>query len=89
MFGQHRLAEAGMAGVWREEECSRLTRRRDTGKWFTIAVRLAADSCSALIVQFFTGWWIIIDVAAHYPTQEEFNHAYHVCGVMATISLFM
>ncbi|CAG0882277.1 unnamed protein product [Cyprideis torosa] len=38
---------------------------------------------------FFTGWWIIIDVAAYYPNQEEFNHSFHVCGVMGTLSLFM
>ncbi|RWS27080.1 transmembrane protein 50A-like protein [Leptotrombidium deliense] len=36
---------------------------------------------------FFTGWWVIIDVAAHYPSSDEFDHAYHVCGVFATISL--
>ncbi|GAB6024248.1 Transmembrane protein 50A [Chamberlinius hualienensis] len=35
------------------------------------------------------GWWIIIDVAAVYPSEEEFNHAYHVCGVIGTLALFM
>jgi len=38
---------------------------------------------------FFTGWWIIIDVAAHYPSSDLFDHAFHVCGVMGTLSLFM
>ncbi|KAI1303146.1 Transmembrane protein 50A [Halotydeus destructor] len=38
---------------------------------------------------FFTGWWIIVDVAAHYPENDVFNHAYHVCGVFGTVSLFM
>ncbi|CAB3375276.1 Hypothetical predicted protein, partial [Cloeon dipterum] len=38
---------------------------------------------------FFSGWWIIIDIAAAYPDSETFNHAYHVCGVVGTISLFM
>ncbi|XP_064463771.1 transmembrane protein 50A-like isoform X1 [Ornithodoros turicata] len=37
----------------------------------------------------FTGWWIIIDVAAHYPSNNDFNHAFHVCGVMSTLSLLM
>ncbi|XP_077561791.1 transmembrane protein 50A [Haemaphysalis longicornis] len=38
---------------------------------------------------FFVGWWVIIDVAAHYPANDQFNHAFHVCGVMSTLSLFM
>jgi len=38
---------------------------------------------------FFTGWWVIIDVAARYPSSSDFNHAYHVCGVLGTVSLFM
>lgn len=31
----------------------------------------------------------MIDVAAIYPKSADFNHAYHVCGVLATISLFL
>lgn len=38
---------------------------------------------------FFAGWWFIIDVAAAYPDNAQFNKAYHVCGVFGTISLFM
>uniref|UniRef100_A0A4D5RB17 Transmembrane protein 50A n=1 Tax=Scolopendra viridis TaxID=118503 RepID=A0A4D5RB17_SCOVI len=38
---------------------------------------------------FFIGWWIIIDVAARYPSMDDFHHAYHVCGVMGTLALFM
>ncbi|XP_049271766.1 transmembrane protein 50B isoform X2 [Rhipicephalus sanguineus] len=38
---------------------------------------------------FFIGWWIIIDVAAHYPSNADFSRAFHVCGVMSTLSLFM
>ncbi|KAF0294175.1 Transmembrane protein 50B [Amphibalanus amphitrite] len=40
-------------------------------------------------VLFFTGWWIMIDCAAIYPSMEEMHHAYHVCGVIGTISFFM
>ncbi|XP_045066117.1 transmembrane protein 50B isoform X1 [Coregonus clupeaformis] len=40
-------------------------------------------------VLFFTGWWIMIDAAVSYPTQEEMNHAFHTCGVFATIAFFM
>uniref|UniRef100_A0A8C9WLQ8 Transmembrane protein 50A n=1 Tax=Scleropages formosus TaxID=113540 RepID=A0A8C9WLQ8_SCLFO len=40
-------------------------------------------------VLFFTGWWIIIDAAVKYPQQESFNHAYHACGVIATVAFLM
>lgn len=38
---------------------------------------------------FAAGWWMIFDVAARYPLMEEFHHAYHVCGVIGTISMIM
>jgi len=38
---------------------------------------------------FSIAWWIIIDVASCYPDQDAFTHAYHVCGVMGTISMIM
>ena len=40
-------------------------------------------------VLFFTGWWIIIDAAVQYPNQAQFLHAYHACGVIATVAFFM
>ncbi|XP_078030394.1 transmembrane protein 50B-like isoform X2 [Epinephelus lanceolatus] len=40
-------------------------------------------------VLFFTGWWIIIDAAVTYPSQEQMNHAFHMCGVFSTIAFFM
>ncbi|KAI2658089.1 Transmembrane protein 50A [Labeo rohita] len=40
-------------------------------------------------VLFFTGWWIIIDAAIMYPKEEQFHHAYHTCGVIATIAFLM
>ncbi|XP_043466396.1 transmembrane protein 50A [Leptopilina heterotoma] len=36
---------------------------------------------------FFTGWWLIIDANAKFPS--EMNGAYHLCGIFGTISLFM
>jgi len=42
-----------------------------------------------ILLQFFAGWWFIIDVQAAYPETEQFNKAYHVCGVFGTLSLFM
>ena len=44
---------------------------------------------SCVVFQFFTGWWIMIDCAAIYPSMSEMHHAYHVCGVIGTISFFM
>lgn len=38
---------------------------------------------------FAIGWWIIIDAAIAYPSQKDFHHACHVCGVMSTVALFM
>jgi len=40
-------------------------------------------------VQFAVGWWIIIDAAIAYPLQKDFHHACHICGVLATVALFM
>ncbi|XP_041857194.1 transmembrane protein 50B [Melanotaenia boesemani] len=40
-------------------------------------------------VLFFTGWWIMIDAAVTYPSQEQMNHAFHTCGVFSTIAFFM
>ncbi|XP_029982032.1 transmembrane protein 50A isoform X1 [Sphaeramia orbicularis] len=40
-------------------------------------------------VLFFTGWWIIIDAAVIYPEEENFHHAYHTCGVIATVAFLM
>lgn len=40
-------------------------------------------------LQFFTGWWIIIDAAVKYPDQGTFHHAYHTCGVIATLAFLM
>ena len=32
---------------------------------------------------------MIFDVAARYPEMEAFHHAYHVCGVVGTLSMIM
>lgn len=40
-------------------------------------------------VLFFTGWWIIIDAAVKYPDEADFHHAYHTCGVIATVAFLM
>ena len=42
-----------------------------------------------VLIQFFTGWWIIIDAAVKYPDAKQFNHSYHACGVIATVAFLM
>uniref|UniRef100_A0A3Q1HPZ2 Transmembrane protein 50B n=1 Tax=Anabas testudineus TaxID=64144 RepID=A0A3Q1HPZ2_ANATE len=71
-----------MAGIldnfrWPECECIDWGERRNT---------LASIVAGIL---FFTGWWIMIDAAVAYPTQEQMNHAFHTCGVFSTIAFFM
>lgn len=40
-----------------------------------------------VLLQFFTGWWLIIDVQV--TCSDSFKGAYHLCGVFGTLSLFM
>ncbi|XP_022076913.1 transmembrane protein 50B [Acanthochromis polyacanthus] len=61
---------------WPECECIDWGERRNT-----VASVVAG-------VLFFTGWWIMIDAAVTYPSQQM-NHAFHTCGVFSTIAFFM
>nr|KAG5710950.1 hypothetical protein BaRGS_013684 [Batillaria attramentaria] len=38
---------------------------------------------------FFTGWWMVIDAAAIYPDNDQFNHAYHTPGAISTLAFFV
>jgi len=58
-------------------------------EWLDLGEKRNAVASIASGVLFFAGWWVIIDVAARYPSSSDFNHAYHVCGVLGTLSLFM
>ncbi|XP_076325670.1 transmembrane protein 50A-like [Tachypleus tridentatus] len=58
-------------------------------EWLELGEKRNAVASIGAGTMFFTGWWIILDVAAGYPRMEDFHHAYHVCGVLGTISLFM
>jgi len=48
--------------------------------------KVAAVSAGVL---FFSGWWFAIDAAAVYPEKKELKDVFHICGVFATISMFM
>ncbi|XP_054163586.1 transmembrane protein 50A-like [Oppia nitens] len=39
-------------------------------------------------VLFCTGWWFILDIAAHYRS-NDFNNNFYLCGIFATIALIM
>lgn len=59
-----------------------------------LPVRGATSCCEGgltpvLWSQFFTGWWIMIDAAVMYPSQDQMNHAFHTCGVFSTLAFFM
>ena len=41
------------------------------------------------LTQFFSGWWFAIDAAAVYPNKSDLKDVFHICGVFATISMFM
>jgi len=58
-------------------------------EWLELGERRNAFASITAGTLFFIGWWVIIDIAAMYPDSKQFNHAYHVCGVLATVSLFM
>lgn len=58
-------------------------------EWFDLGEKRNAIASVVAGGLFATGWWIIIDVAARFPSMDDFNHAYHVCGVLGTLSLFM
>lgn len=58
-------------------------------EWLDFSEKRNAIASIVAGTLFFTGWWIILDVAACYPEKKQFDHAYHVCGVIGTLSLFM
>lgn len=39
-------------------------------------------------ILFFSGWWIIIDVAARYPA-EDFHGAFYLLGISGTVSFII
>jgi len=51
--------------------------------------KLSIHTWNVVDVQFGIGWWIIIDAAIAYPSQDDFHHACHICGVLGTVALFM
>uniref|UniRef100_A0A3Q2CRZ5 Transmembrane protein 50B n=1 Tax=Cyprinodon variegatus TaxID=28743 RepID=A0A3Q2CRZ5_CYPVA len=58
-------------------------------EWFDWGEKRNAVASVAAGALFFTGWWVIIDAAVMYPSQEMMNHSFHTCGVFSTIAFFM
>lgn len=58
-------------------------------EWCDVGEKRNAIASIIAGAMFFIGWWIIIDAAAAYPNNADFHHATHICGVVATIALFM
>jgi len=58
-------------------------------EWLQVGNRrnLVASVVSGIL--FFFGWWLAIDAAAVYPEKTELKDVFHICGVFATISMFM
>jgi len=58
-------------------------------EWLQVGNRrnLVASVVSGVL--FFFGWWLAIDAAAVYPEKTELKDVFHICGVFATISMFM
>lgn len=40
-------------------------------------------------ILFFSGWWLIIDAAALYPDNDQFNHVYQIPGCVSTVAFFI
>ncbi|XP_075232887.1 transmembrane protein 50A [Lycorma delicatula] len=55
--------------------------------WFEGGERRNAFASILAGFLFFSGWWLIIDANAVHP--DAVRGAYHVCGIIGTVSLFM
>lgn len=42
-----------------------------------------------MLIKFAIGWWIAIDAAFAYPSNEDLLKASHTCGALATLALIM
>ncbi|GAU96514.1 hypothetical protein RvY_07946-3 [Ramazzottius varieornatus] len=38
---------------------------------------------------FAIGWWLIIDIAATYPSETQFPHGYHALGAFTTLAIIL
>lgn len=58
-------------------------------EWLNLTERRNTIASVVAGVLFFVGWWFVIDAAAGFPSNDQFPKAFHVCGVVGTIALFM
>lgn len=81
--------------MWNNRECIRHTKMSgflDNCQCRCECIELG-DRRNAVVsivsgILFFSGWWIVIDAAAMYPDEKDFNKAFHTCGVFATLAFF-
>uniref|UniRef100_A0A182KAJ1 Transmembrane protein 50A n=1 Tax=Anopheles christyi TaxID=43041 RepID=A0A182KAJ1_9DIPT len=55
--------------------------------WFELLPRRTILATVVAALLFFSGWWIIIDIASVYP--KTFSFSYYICGILGTISFIM
>jgi len=58
-------------------------------EWLQTGNRRNLVASVASGVLFFFGWWLAIDAAACYTDKKQLMDVFHICGVFATISMFM
>lgn len=61
-------------------------------KWSSILSQVILIHCIKLTYlnfKFAIGWWIAIDAAAAYPSNDQLLKASHTCGALATVALIM
>jgi len=59
-------------------------------EWFiSLAVECESLTSVCLLFKFSSGWWIAIDAACAYPSNDDLLKASHVCGALATVAFIM
>jgi len=69
--------------------CLEIVRIPNMRDWFQEGDRRNLVASVASGALFFFGWWLAIDAAVVYPNKDDLKDVFHICGVFATISMFM
>ncbi|XP_055352184.1 transmembrane protein 50A-like [Paramacrobiotus metropolitanus] len=62
---------------------------RTGGGLFELTERRNVLAAALAGILFMGGWWCMMDVIVMFPREEQFHHAYHVCGVISTLAFIM